>query len=326
MIRVDACGVCSSDVKALHGAARYWGGEGQPKFMREPVIPGHEFIGHIVDVGDGITGWKIGDRVIPEQIVPCGTCRFCRDGEYWMCQRHFIYGFQAEVHGGMAEYLRIPSESLPYLHAVPEDLPLEAAVLIEPFACALHTVVRANIQIGDVVVVAGAGPLGLGMIAPIRRRGAKTLVVMDLKTERLGVARRFGADVVVNPAKDDASRIIEDLTHGYGCDVYIDAAASGSSVTQGLNLLRKRGTFVEMSVFGNAVSADWSIIGDSKELTILGSHLGPHAYPTVIDGLAAGWLPYDGVVTSVLPLAEFRSGFNLMATGENGSIKVVLQP
>jgi threonine dehydrogenase-like Zn-dependent dehydrogenase len=324
IIEVEACGVCTSDVKAWHGAPRYWGGNGQPKWIREPVVPGHEFLGHIVELGSGIDGFAVGDRVITDQIIPCGHCRYCRRGEYWMCERHDMYGFQ--VNGGWARYMKIVSDSLPYLYKVPEQIPTSAAVLLEPFACSFHTVERANIQIGDVVVLSGAGPLGLGMIGPILQRGPQALVVLDLKPERLAVAKRFGAHHALNPATDNLDQVISDLSDGYGCDVYIEAASSGKSVLQGLKLLRKRGTFVEMSVFGGEIPADWSIIGDSKELTIYGSHLGPFCYPKVIRGMLDGWIPTEGVVTTTLPLAEFEHGLHLMETGENGSIKAVLKP
>jgi threonine dehydrogenase-like Zn-dependent dehydrogenase len=324
VIEIEACGVCTSDVKAWHGAPRYWGGNGQPKWIREPVIPGHEFLGHIVELGPEVEGFAIGDRVITDQIIPCAKCRYCRRGEYWMCERHDMYGFQ--VNGGWTKYMKIVEDSVPYLYKVPPEIPTDAAVLLEPFACSYHTVERAQIHLDDVVVLSGAGPLGLGMIGPIKRQGPRALVVLDLKSERLAVAKQFGADYVASPATDNYEQLIADLTNGYGCDVYIEAASSGQSVLQGLKLLRKRGTFVEMSVFGGDVAADWSIIGDSKELTIYGSHLGPFCYPRVIQGMLDGWIPTEGVVTATLPLAEFEHGLKLMETGENGSIKAILKP
>jgi threonine dehydrogenase-like Zn-dependent dehydrogenase len=324
VIEIEACGVCTSDVKAWHGAPRYWGGQGQPKWIREPVIPGHEFLGRIVEAGKDVKDFKVGDRVITDQIIPCANCRYCRRGEYWMCERHDMYGFQ--VNGGWAKYMKIVSDSIPYLYKIPEELPTAAAVLIEPYACSFHTVERANIQIDDVVVLAGSGPLGLGMIGPIKQRGPRALVVLDMKPERLEIAKKFGADHVAVPGQDDVKELIHGLIDGYGCDVYIEAASSGKSVQQGLNLLRKRGTLIEMSVFGGEISADWSIIGDSKELTVFGSHLGPYCYPKVIRGMVEGWIPTEGVVTSSLPLDGFEEGLRRMETGENGSIKAILVP
>ena len=150
----------------------------------------------------------------------------------------------------MAEYLRIPKNALVY--KAPDDLPLEKVVLIEPYACSKHAVDRADIGNEDVVVLSGAGTLGLGMVAAARLRNPKTLVVLDMKDDRLQLAKRFGADIVINPGKEDVAKIISDMTDGYGCDIYIEATGHPSSVVQGLSLIRKLGRFVEFSVFCGA--------------------------------------------------------------------------
>ncbi len=162
IVKVEACGICAGDVKAFYGAPSFWGDEKQPPYIKAPMIPGHEFIGQIVQKGDAVTDFEIGDRVISEQIVPCWECRFCKRGQYWMCEKHDLYGFQNNVNGGMAEYMKFTKEAINY--KVPKDLPIEKAILIEPYACSLHAVQRAQIELGDVVVLSGAGTLGLGMI------------------------------------------------------------------------------------------------------------------------------------------------------------------
>lgn len=323
IIKVEACGICAGDIKAYDGAPSFWGDETQPAYIKAPMIPGHEFIGHVVAKGDGVKEFEIGDRIISEQIVPCWECRFCDRGQYWMCEKHDLYGFQNNVNGGMAEYMKFTKEAINY--KVPEDLPLEKAILIEPYACSLHAVQRANIQLGDVVVLSGAGTLGLGMIGAAKKSGATTLVVLDLKEERLKLAKEFGADIVLNPSKVDVDKEIKALTDGYGCDVYIEATGHPKSVEQGLQVIRKLGTFVEFSVFSEPVTVDWSIISDRKELDVLGSHLGPYCYPLVIEGIANGDFPTEGVVTHQLPLEKFEEGFELMKKGDK-SLKIILKP
>lgn len=139
ILKVEACGICAGDVKAFHGAKSFWGGDGNPPYIKAPMIPGHEFVGRVVEIGDKVKGnWKIGDRICPEQIVPCGECMFCKTGRHWMCEKHDLFGFQNNVNGGMAEYVRLTKEALPYL--VPADMPVEKAALIEPYACAFHCV------------------------------------------------------------------------------------------------------------------------------------------------------------------------------------------
>ncbi|WP_010531837.1 erythritol/L-threitol dehydrogenase [Lentibacillus jeotgali] len=323
LVKVEACGICAGDIKAYDGAPSFWGDEQQPAYIKAPMIPGHEFIARIVQKGDAVTDFEIGNRVISEQIVPCWDCRFCNRGQYWMCEKHDLYGFQNNVNGGMAEYMKFTKEAINY--KVPEDLPIEKAILIEPYACSLHAVQRAQVQIGDVVVLSGAGTLGLGMLGAIKKSGASKVVVLDLKEDRLELAKQFGADIVLNPSEVDVVKEIKDMTEGYGCDTYIEATGHPKSVEQGLHAIRKLGRFVEFSVFGEPVSVDWSIISDRKELDLLGSHLGPYCYPLVIEGISNGDLPTENVVTHTLKMEDFEKGFDLMKKGEK-SLKIVLEP
>ncbi|MFD2923120.1 MDR/zinc-dependent alcohol dehydrogenase-like family protein [Halobacillus naozhouensis] len=323
IVKVEACGICAGDIKAYDGAPSFWGDEQQPSYIKAPMIPGHEFVARVVRKGEAVKDFEIGDRVISEQIVPCWECRFCNRGQYWMCEKHDLYGFQNNVNGGMAEYMKFTKEAINY--KVPEDLPIEKAILIEPYACSLHAVQRAQVQLGDVVVLSGAGTLGLGMVGALKKSGAEKLVVLDLKEDRLELAKQFGADIVLNPSEVDVVQEIKDMTEGYGCDVYIEATGHPKSVEQGLHMIRKLGRFVEFSVFGEPVSVDWSIISDRKELDLLGSHLGPYCYPLVIDGIANGDFPTENVVTHQLDLKDFEEGFELMKKGEK-SLKIILQP
>lgn len=326
LISIAACGICASDCKCHSGAKMFWGGDGQPAWVKAPVIPGHEFFGYVEAIGPGAAehfGVAMGDRVIAEQIVPCDKCRFCTSGKYWMCEVHNIFGFQRVVaDGGMADLMRLPSTAR--VHKIPDGLSLEDAAIIEPLSCAVHTVNRGDIQFDDVVVIAGAGPLGLMMTQLAHLKTPKKLIVIDLVPERLELARRFGADVTVNANKDDVEAIVKGLTDGYGCDVYIETTGAPAGVTQGLNLIRKLGRFVEFSVFGAPTTVDWSIIGDRKELDVRGAHLGPYCYPVAIDLLARGLVTSKGIVTHDFPLTEWEKAFRLADSID--SIKVLLKP
>lgn len=325
VLKVETCGICAGDTKAFAGAPSFWGGDGNPPYIKAPMIPGHEFVGRVVEIGTNVKGnWKLGDRICPEQIVPCGECIFCRTGRHWMCEKHDLYGFQNNVNGGMAEYVKLTPQSLNYL--VPNDIPIEKAVLIEPYGCSFHCVERAQIKITDVVVLSGAGTLGLGMVGAIKQSNPKLFIVLDMNTKRLELAKKFGADIVMNPGKMDVISEIKKLTGGYGCDVYIEATGHPSSVQQGLEAIRKMGTFVEFSVFGDLVKVDWSIISDRKELNLYGSHLSPFCYDTVIEWIGNGKLPTEGVVTHKFALEDWKEGFHLAKTGENGALKVILVP
>jgi threonine dehydrogenase-like Zn-dependent dehydrogenase len=223
----------------------------------------------------------------------------------------------------MADYMKFPARSLVY--KVPSDIPTANAAVIEPLACSIHAVQRGNIEFGDVVVVAGAGTLGLGMIGAARLKNPGVLIAIDLMPKRLEVAKKLGADIAINPSETDAVQEVLDLTEGYGCDVYIEATGHPKAVEQGLHMIRKAGTFVEFSVMREPVTVDWTIIGDTKELNIYGSHLGPHAYPLAIDYIHRGLIDVSHIVTHQLPLTDYLTGFEMVQKGTD-SIKVQLVP
>jgi threonine dehydrogenase-like Zn-dependent dehydrogenase len=326
VIRVDSVGICASDLKCYLGAPMFWGDNTREGYCQAPIIPGHEFVGTVAALGDGAAakyGLEIGDRAVSEQIVPCGDCRYCQCGQYWMCDVHDIYGFRQATFGAMAEYMRFPAKALNY--KVPESIPSHHAAFIEPLACSIHAVQRGKIELQDVVVIAGAGPLGLGMIATARMKNPALLISLDLNDQRLEIAKACGADLGINPSTVDAVDEVLALTEGYGCDVYIEATGHPNAVLQGLQMIRKLGTFVEFSVMREPVTVDWTIIGDTKELNIHGSHLGPHCYPIAIRMIEQGLIPLDDIVTHRLPLAAFQKGIDLVADGQS-SIKVTLEP
>ena len=326
LVKVEGVGICASDLKCYHGAPKFWGDENRPAWAETEVIPGHEFVGTIIQLDDAAAqrwGVAVGDRVVAEQIVPCWKCRYCLDGKYWMCQPHDMFGFKRRTPGAMAEYMLFSKDAL--VHKVSADLPPAHAAFAEPLSCALHAVERADIQFEDVVVVAGCGPIGLGMIAGAKPKNPKLVIGLDMAQEKLDLALECGADLVINIGTDDAVARVKELTDGYGADVYIEGTGHPSAVGQGLNLLRKLGTYVEYSVFGSDVTVDWSIISDDKELDVRGAHLGPHCWPAAIRMIESGRLPMDKICTHQLPLADFQKGLDLVASGKE-SIKVSLIP
>ena len=294
--------------------------------MTAPVVPGHEFFGTVDELGEGAAehfGVRVGARVIAEQILPCERCRYCRSGAYWMCEVHNIFGFQREVaEGGMSEYMRLPANAR--LHEIPPSLSLEDAAIIEPLSCAIHAVNRGDVQLDDVVVIAGAGPIGLMMVQVAHLKTPRKLIVIDPIAERLELARRYGADLVINPKTENAGDVVRQLTGGYGCDVYIETTGASIGVTQGMDMIRKLGRFVEFSVFGGETSLDWSIIGDRKELDVRGAHLGPYCYPVAIDLLARGKVTSRGIVTHDYAFDAWPEAIKVANSPD--SIKVLMKP
>jgi threonine dehydrogenase-like Zn-dependent dehydrogenase len=326
VVRVSDCGICASDIKCYTGAPLFWGDGVRPPYVDGPVIPGHEFVGRVVAMGDGAAekhAVTLGDRVVAEQIVPCENCRYCRTGLYWLCTAAKIFGFKKTVHGGMAEYMKFPDAARVY--KVPETLSDDHAALIEPLACALHAVERGEIKLGDIVVQMGCGTLGLCMVAAERLKNPGLLIAIDLIDSRLELARHFGADLLINPTKENPVRRVLDMTEGYGCDVLIEATGNAEAIVPALHMIRKAGTFVEFSVMRELSSADWTIIGDGKELNIHGAHLGPYCFPTAIDYLSRGLINIQPIVTNRFPLADYEKGLHAVEHPDK-SIKVLLKP
>lgn len=319
IIKTEGCGICAGDLKCEQGIRRFWGDEEQKAYVEPPFIPGHEFVGRVVLAGKNVKEYQIGERLVADQIVPCGECRFCKKGLYSLCQPHNVFGFKSKLNGGMAEYVRYPKTAV--LHRVPDDMPLKDALLIEPYSCSKHTVDRAKITSEDVVVLSGAGTLGLGMVTYMRTKNPKKLIVLDLLEKRLEKACQFGADVVLNPAKENVVQKILEMTDGYGCDVYIEASGNPVSVEQGLNIIIKQGRFVEFSVFSGPSTVDWSIIGDEKELDILGVHLSPWCFDYVIEKIMLGELNTDGIISGLFQLEDWEKAF-MRATGKDGDFKI----
>lgn len=330
IIKVEGCGICAGDLKAFKGGSVFWGDGSAPPYLEVPAIGGHEFVGYIVEMGPGTdkkktygiadTGLKVGDRVAVEQIAPCGTCRYCKEGRYHLCVPHNVYGFKNYLNGGFAEYARLTKESLVY--KIPEDMPLERALLIEPYACSMYAIDRAAIGKDDIVVISGAGCLGLGMITAARKRNPKCLIALDLNEERLKKAKEFGCDITIDPNRESLKDKIMELSDGYGCDVYIEATGHPSSVKQGLDIIRKAGRFIEFSLFLEPVTCDWSVIGDGKELDMYGVSLSYGCFPDTIKGLYTGELMSDGVVSHKFALSDYEAAFEQSGKGTD-SVKVV---
>jgi erythritol/L-threitol dehydrogenase len=325
LIEVGAVGICASDMKCWLGGPLFWGTDGQGGYVEGPCIAGHEYAGRVVALGEGAAekhGVRIGERVVAEQIVPCNDCRFCHTGHYWMCRRHWIFGFKRMTHGGMARYNRFPAGAL--VHTVPDSLSDGEAAYIEPMACAWHAVDRGEIRPGDTVVIGGVGNIGLCMLQIAKLRQPGQLIALDTKPYRLELASRLGADVTIDVTQEDAVQKVRDLTEGYGCDVYIEASGNPAGVNQGLEMIRKLGTFVEFSVFNEPSTVNWTIIGDSKELNIHGTHLGPGGYEPSIRALADGSVTVAPLLAGSYPLTRFDEAMQAALSGD--VLKTIVTP
>ena len=264
LIKVEAVGVCASDLKAYAGAAKFWGDENRDRWVEPGIIPGHEITGEVVSGSEEALahhGVSVGDRIVVEQIVPCGECMYCQRGWYWMCDPHDMFGFKQYRRHGRLHDRALAGPRPPISRTSPRSTPPRRAA-----SCSLHAVERAELTFDDAVVVAGAADRPRPIIGAAHKN-PKLVIALDFDDDKLELAKKCGADLTLNPSKVDIYEEIRGLTGGYGADVYIECTGHPSAVPQGLNLLRKLGRFVEYSVFKENVSVDWSIISDDKEPT-----------------------------------------------------------
>lgn len=321
LLKVKACGICAGDMKTYHGGIGNWGTSEENRYIEVPVIGGHEFYGEVVELADDITDFKIGDLIVTEQIFPCWNCEFCNTGKYWMCVDSAVFGFKQRCQGGFAEYVKLPKGSLK--HKVPVNFTHEQAVMIEPIACGMHALERAQIQHKDVVVIAGLGAIGLAMVNMASIKLPKLVIGIDINGSRVSTAKEHGADFVINPLTCNVIDEIQKLTQGRGCDVYIEASGSEKSVSQGIDALVNHGRFVQMGVFPDEVKANWNIIGDKKELHIIGSHLSALTYPAVINGISRGLIKTDGLISHQYPLKDWKTAFERIEKDKD-AMKIML--
>jgi len=322
LVKVARYGICAADPKIFHGKAYF----SQVAYDHAPIVAGHEFIGEVVELGPGAAekfNLKVGDKAIAEQIVPCWECYFCKRGIYNMCDVHEVFGVSGPD-GGWAEYIKYPAKSIVW--KVPQDLSYEKAILIEPFACAIHGVQRANVQLGEVAVIAGAGAIGLLMLEVLKLKHPQKIVVMEPDDHRREIAQELGADLVINPLEEDPVEKVKELTGGLGCDVVLEASGSPQAVEAAIEMLRRRGRLMEFAVFAKKTCIDFSIISDVKELEIIGGHLGAYTYPLAIKYLNEGLVHTEKIATHNFPLPEWRKAIETSESKKNDAIKVTMTP
>jgi (R,R)-butanediol dehydrogenase/meso-butanediol dehydrogenase/diacetyl reductase len=293
-IKVKWCGICGSDLhEYLDGPFSIPVDKPHPlSGKKAPVVMGHEFSGDIVEVGEGVTDWKVGDKVTAEATVACLECHFCKLGQYSYCEKLGIFGVCGSG-GAMADYVLADA---PFVHKIPDKLDYEKASLVEPIAIGFHSVVVGNFRAGMTAVVLGAGPIGLGVIESLRA-SAKMIIAVVRKSIRQEYALRSGADVLLDPYEVDAPAEIKKLTGGLGADFCFETFGVDFGVELGLNCLHNGGTLVEISLWNKPVPVDlMQVVMGEKH--IIGSNLYSYNdFETVLKMLEDGRIPADNYIT-----------------------------
>jgi L-iditol 2-dehydrogenase len=316
LVKVEACAVCGSDMKSYKA--------GNPR-MRPPIIMGHEFAGVIEE--SRAEGYDVGERVVMATSVACGECAYCRKGWRNLCANVRPMGFGYD--GGMAERVAIPALAVSGGHVlkVPAHVdPLHAA-LAEPVSCAVNACENSGVRAGDVVLVMGAGPMGILNAVVAREFGAAKILMSEINPSRLAPCAAFGFDRLVNPAESDLAQAVKDETDGLGADVVIVAAPAAQPQEQAVSLVRKRGC---VCLFASLPAGRSALTLDSRpihygELRVVGTSDSTSAHVArAVELLASGSFPAARLVTHVLPLEGFKDAVSLMESGE--ALRVVLKP
>lgn len=309
-IKVKSVGVCGTD---LHG---------HPSLV-PPVIMGHEVAGEVIEVGEGVTDRKVGDRVTSETTARiCGQCRFCKTEDYNLCIDR--KGIATKAPGAFAEFFCI---RWPSTHILPKNVDYDTGALCEPLACAVHAVhEQGGVAEGELVVIVGPGPLGLFSLQVAKAEGATTLIAGTAgDAQRMELARRLGADRVVFVETEDLVEVARSMSDGYGADLAIDCTGAVGGVTGALACVRTMGRYVQGGILHKQVRLDLDEIFFGREITMYGSHTQkPSSWRQTLRLLEAGKVDPAALITDRLPLAEWEEGFRRMR--EREAIKVILNP
>ncbi|MFW9804011.1 MAG: zinc-binding dehydrogenase [Candidatus Thorarchaeota archaeon] len=316
LVKVGNALTCGTDVKTYK--------RGHPILLKHtPALFGHEYAGTVETVGEGVRGFSVGDRVVATNSAPCGTCFFCKRGSFNLCPELK----ESFVNGAFAEFVRVPEHVVKWnTHHIPDSLSFRDAALTEPLACVVHGIEEANIQLGDTVAIIGAGPIGQMMIMLAKKSGASNVIVSDLAKLRREMAVLSGADVVIDPANEDAIERVKSETDGYGADVVIEAVGLPATWEQAVDMTRDAGMTV---LFGGAASGTKFEIDTVRfhygQLTIKGVfHLTPRHVEQALKLIIAGDVDPDILITHTMPLEKVTDAILMMSKGE--SMKVAIEP
>ena len=312
-IAIRAAGICGTDIHIY-----------KDEFpSRPPVVLGHEVAGEIIETGADIDSGLVGKRVTSETYYyTCGTCMYCRRGQNNLCLNRLSIG--SGVNGGFTSYLVVPASNI---HELPQAVSFEAGALTEPLACVVHGVLGSNsVNPGDIAVITGPGAIGLLTLQVVKAAGAQVIMLgTNADATRLDLAKKLGADYVINVQQDDPAPLITELTQeGLGADVVYECSGAGAAAQQLLTLVRRRGRYVQIGLFGNSITWDLNQVC-YKELLVTGSNASvPEAWDKALKLMASGVVQTAPLITHRFTVSEWEQAFEVF--GAKTGVKTLLTP
>lgn len=316
LVKVEASGICGSDVIEWY------------RIDKVPLVLGHEVTGVIADVGKGVTGYKVGDRVCVAHHVPCNTCKYCLDGHQTMCETLRSTNFDP---GGFSEFLRLPEINVKNgIYLLPDSVGFEEGTFIEPLACVVRGQRSAGVKPGDTVAVIGSGLAGLLHISLLKATGVTRIIATDINEKRLDYAKKFGADYVFNAGNKDLnlSETVKEINDGFLADVVILATGAGSAILQGLKSVRRGGTVLFFGAADKGAMLPLSIneIFWRTEITLVSSYAGSILdHRLALEFIRANKINVKDMISERLPMRDIVRGFELTAKAQD-SLKIIIKP
>jgi L-iditol 2-dehydrogenase len=317
-VRIDvrACGICGSDIHGMDGRS----GRRIP-----PIVMGHEAAGVIAGLGEGVTEWKIGDRVTFDSTEFCGECAECGRGNFNLCANRRVLGVSCgdyRRHGCFAQEIVLPTR---ILHGIPDSLSFEMAAFAEPVAIALHAVNLAPPVVDEPVVVVGAGLIGLLVIQALKARGWENVIAVDLDDSRLALAKQLGASQAFSAKQENLAAHLREICGGDGAGIAFEVVGAAAPVDLAIRSVRKGGTVVLVGNLQPSVPMPLQEIV-TRQITLRGSCSCAGEYPEAIRRIEDGSIRVEPMLSATAPLAEAADWFARLADNTEGLLKVILTP
>ena len=316
LIKVKACGICGSDVHGMDGST----GRRQP-----PLIMGHEASGVITEIGDEVTGWKKNDRVTFDSTVYPLNDWYTLKGRYNLSDNRQVMGVSPKEfkrHGAFADLVAVPQH---ILHKIPDGVSFNEAAMVEPIAVAAHAINVSGLKPGNSAVVVGSGMVGTFVVKLLKIFGTNPVIAIDIDTQKLELAREFGADYTFNSKEANLSDQIKRLTAKRGADLSFEVVGITDSVNTAVNSIRKGGTVVLVGNLSPEIQFPLQKVV-TQEIKVQGSCAINGEYELVLDLLAAKKVEVQKMISAVAPLSEGADWFNRLYNKEPGLNKVILVP
>ncbi len=313
-IEVKHVGLCGSDVHFFEGKAFHI----FPNSL--PFVLGHECAGVVYETGANAKGLRVGDRVAVEPGIPCGKCRYCREGRYNICES--VKFLATPPYGGaLKRRIAYPHHMV---YKLPDSVSTMEGALAEPLSVGMHAAKRGGVKVGDTAVILGSGCIGLCVLLAAKAWGASRVIMTDIFDSRLTKAREIGASATVNSKDEDAVERILELTNGEGADVVFETAGNAVTAAQTSHIVRRGGTIVMVGNIFQDVPFSFRNLY-KKEAEVKSVFRYNNTYPAVIEALADGRIDAKPIVSSVFSFGKTQEAFEMAADDKINCIKAVVE-